>query len=97
MEYVYAAMLLHASKQEINEANINSVMKSANAPHDEARVKALVAAIKNINIDEAIQKAAFAPAAAGSASAGAAKAEVKEEDTKKTEEEAAAGLGSLFG
>ena len=96
MEYVYAAMLLHSTKQEISEQSLESVMKSAGAQFDASRVKALVAAIKNINIDEAISKAAFAPAAA--AGAGAAKAEApKEEEHKKTEEEAAAGLGALFG
>ncbi|MEK6958737.1 MAG: 50S ribosomal protein P1 [archaeon] len=95
MEYVYAAMLLHSSKQEVNESNVSSVMKSAHAQFDESRVKALVAAIKNVNIDEAIAKAAVAPVAAGAAAAPVA--EKKEEDNKKTEEEAAAGLGSLFG
>jgi len=96
MEYVYAAMLLHSSKKEVSEANVSSVMKASGAQFDEARVKALVAAIKNVNIDEAIAKAAVAPAAAGAAAA-APVAEKKEEDNKKTEEEAAAGLGALFG
>jgi large subunit ribosomal protein L12 len=98
MEYVYAAMLLHSGKHEINEKNLDAVLKSAKFEPDSARVKALVASIKNINIDEAIAKAAIMPAA-GPAAAGAAPVVEKsdEENKKKTEEEAAAGLGALFG
>ncbi len=98
MEYVYAAMLLHSAKKEITEANVKKVLEATGTAADDSRVKALVASLKDINIDEAIAKAAVvsAPAAAPAASAGAApKAEKKEE--KKTEEEAAAGLAGLFG
>ncbi len=98
MEYVYAAMLLHKAKKEVNEANIEAILKSAGVEFDSARVKAMVASIKNINIDEAIEKAALAPATtAPVASAEAKEEEPEEEDTAKKEEEAAAGLGALFG
>ena len=98
MEYVYAALLLHAGEKEINEANVESILKAAQYNVDSAKIKSLVASIKNINIAEAIEKAALAPAAAAPAASGeAAKAEEPEEDTAKKEEEAAAGLGSLFG
>ena len=97
MQYVYAAMLLHANKQEVNEASVESVLKSAKVEFDAAKVKAMVAALKNINIDDAIAKAAVAQVAAPAAGAAPAVEEKKEEDTKKTEEEAAAGLGALFG
>lgn len=100
MEYVYAAMLLHSAKKEISEAHVKKVLEAAGSQADESRIKALVASLKDINIDEAIQKAAVAaPAAvaAAPAHAGEAKKEAKQEDTKKSEEEAAAGLGSLFG
>lgn len=97
MEYVYAAMLLHSSKKEINQASLESVLKSASVSFDEARVKALVASIKNINIDDAIAKAAVAQVAAGPAVAGPAAEAKPEVDTKKAEEDAAAGLGALFG
>ena len=70
MEYVYAALLLHKQKKEINEANITSVIKASGAAVNEAQVKALVAALADVNIDEAIKAApvavAAAPAAAGS-------------------------------
>lgn len=100
MEYVYAAMLLHSAKKEINEAHVKKVLEAAGVSVDEARVKALVASLKDVNIEEAISKAAVAQPVAAAPVAGAAheaKKEAKPEDNKKTEEEAAEGLGSLFG
>lgn len=96
MQYVYAAMLLHSNKQELNEANVEGVLKSAKVEFDAAKVKAMIAALKNINIDDAIAKAAVAQVAAPAGAAPVVE-EHKEEDNKKTEEEAAAGLGALFG
>jgi len=97
MEYIYGAMLLHAAKKEINEENLTKVMQSTGIQVDSAKVKALVAALKEVNIDEAIAKAAVMPTVTTTTATTQAqpKAEVKEE--KKTEEEAAAGLGALFG
>ena len=101
MEYVYSAMLLHAAKKEINEAHVTKVLEAAGITPDSARVKALVASLKNVNIDEAIAKAAVSAApvaAAPAAGHGDHKAEAKpKEEEKKTEEEAAAGLAGLFG
>ena len=100
MEYVYAAMLLHSAKKEVNEAHVKKVLEAAGIAADDSRIKALVASLKDINIDEAIQKAAVAApvAAAAAPASGAAEAKKeKEVDSKKIEEEAAAGLGSLFG
>lgn len=99
MDYVYSAMLLHAAKKEISEGSVTKVLEAAGITPDSARVKALVASLKNVNIDEAIAKAAVsaAPAAAAPAAhAGKAEAKPKEEE-KKSEEEAAAGLAGLFG
>ena len=98
MQYVYAAMLIHSTGKEVDEAGIQGILKSAGVEFDETRVKALVASIKNINIEEAIEKAAISQVAAAPA-AGATDAadEEPEEDTGKKEEEAAAGLGALFG
>ena len=101
MEYVYAAMLLHSAKKDVTETSIKKVLDAAGIPVDDSRIKALVASLKDINIDEAIQKAAVAVpvavAAAPAAGVAEAKKENKEVDNKKSEEEAAAGLGSLFG
>lgn len=99
MEYVYAALLLHKLKKEINEANVKSVVKAAGIEPEEAKVKALVAALSEVNIEEALKSAPVAVAAAAPAAAApaGAKPEKKKEDEKKGEEEALAGLSSLFG
>jgi len=97
MEYVYAAMLLHSAKKEINEKSVTEVLKAAGINADSGRVKALVASLKDVNIEEAI-KSASVMSAAPAAQAPAAEAKKEEpEEEGKTEEEAAAGLGSLFG
>ena len=100
MEYIYAALLLHSAKKEINEENVKKVLEAAGVQADDARVKALVAALDGVNIDEAVSKAAMpvAPAApAPAAPAAEEKKEEKKEDESKKAEEAAAGLGALFG
>jgi len=71
MEYVYAALLLHYAKQDINEDNLAKVLQAAGLQPDEVRVKTLVAALKEVNIEEAIKSAAFAPVAAAPAAAPA--------------------------
>lgn len=102
MEYVYAAMLLHKAGQKIEEESIKRVLEAAHAKIDDARAKALVAALEGVNIDEAIEKAAM-PVAVAAAPAAEHKAEAKADHAKKAAEEkksedaAAAGLGSLFG
>ncbi len=100
MEYVYSAMLLHSAKKEINEQAVTKVLEAAGITADSARVKALVASLKNVNIDDAIAKAAVSAApvaAAPAAGHGDAKAAKPKEEEKKSEEEAAAGLAGLFG
>jgi large subunit ribosomal protein L12 len=103
MEYVYAALLLHKAGKPVDENGVTTVLKAAGVQVNEARVKALVAALEGVNIDEAISKAAIAAApvaAAAPAHAGAAAAEAPKEDEKKKEEEEATGmegLSALFG
>lgn len=100
MEYIYAALLLHRLGKPINEENLKSVLSAAGAQPDEGRIKALVAAISEINIDEVLKSAAAVPVAAPAAQpAAAAKPEAapKEEAKEKKEEEALAGLSALFG
>lgn len=99
MEYIYSALLLNSTGQKIEESSVTKVMSAAGAKPDASRVKALVAALEGVNIKEAIEKAvpvaaAAAPAAAGQAAEG--KKEEKKEE-KVSEEQAAAGLGALFG
>jgi large subunit ribosomal protein L12 len=101
MEYVYSALLLHSAKKEVNEANVSAVLKAAGVNADSGRVKALVAALECADIAAAIKNASAAPVAVAAApAAGAAaapKAEEKPEEKGVSEEEAAAGLGALFG
>ena len=101
MEYVYAALLLHKLKKEVNEANIGSVVKASGAEVNDAQVKALVAALADINIEDAIKAApaavAAAPAAGPAEATGEEKKEEKPKDDGKTEEAAMEGLSSLFG
>jgi len=103
MEYVYAALLLHKLKQPVSEDNVKKVVSAAGASPDEIRVKALVSALGEVNIDEALKNAAAAPmmaaapAAAAAAPAAAGKPAVEEKKEEKKEEEALEGLSSLFG
>ncbi|MCU7497514.1 MAG: 50S ribosomal protein P1, partial [Ignavibacteria bacterium] len=76
MEYIYAALLLHNAGKAITEDAVTAVLKAAGIEVNEARVKALVAALEGVNIEEAISKAAFAaPAAAAPAAAAGPAAE----------------------
>jgi len=105
MENNYAALLLHRAGKPIDEENVTKVLEVAGIQTDPARVKALVAALSEIDIDEAIKSAptvlAAAPAAVPAEAVPAAEEkkeeEKKEEEEEKKEEEALEGLGALFG
>ena len=99
MEYVYAAMLLHKSGQKVDEASVKKVLEAAGVKSDASRIKALVASLDGVDIDEAVSKAAVAPVAAAAPVAADAPAAAPKKGKKeeKAPEEAAAGLGSLFG
>ena len=101
MEYVYSALLLHSAKKEINESNVTAVLKGAGVTVDAGRVKALVSALEGADIAAAIKHASAAPVAMAAGPAGGAPAAAKEEEKPEekgvSEEEAAAGLGALFG
>ncbi len=105
MEYVYAALLLHKLQKEVNEENVSSVVKASGAEVNQAQVKALIAALADVNIEEAIKAApvAVAAAAAPAAEASAAGGDEKKGEKKekkadaKSEEQAMEGLSSLFG
>ena len=108
MEYVYAALLLHKLKQNITEDSVRNVVKAAGVTPDDVRVKALVAALSEVQIDEALKAAPVAAAAAaatappaaggaGTAASGGAGGEASPKEEEKKEEEALEGLSSLFG
>lgn len=94
-------MLLHKAGQKVDENSMKKVLEAAGVKADASRIKALVAALDGVNIDEAIASAAIAPvaapAAAASGDAPAAEAPKAEEKEEEVEEQAAAGLGALFG
>jgi len=99
MEYMYAAMLLHSAGREISENSVESIISAAGITPDGVRVKALVAALADVNIEEALKAPIFA-ATAGPAAAPAAEDEPVEEEPKeeeKKEEEDLQGLSALFG
>ena len=102
MEYVYAALLLHKLKKDITEDNVKNVIKATGANPDEVKIKALVAALSEVNIDESLKSTPMAMAvpATPAADSGATLANDEKEDEKKDEkkeEEALEGLSSLFG
>lgn len=102
MEYIYAALSLHAAKQPISEEGVKKVLSASGATVDDMRVKTLVAALQGVNIDEAIAQAAVAAAAPAPAAATAGAKEEKkpaadEKSDADREAEAASGLASLFG
>ena len=99
MMYVYAALLLHSSGQKINEESVKKILTATGGEADDARIRALVAALNEVNIDEALKAAptvAATPAPAAAATLAQKKEEKKEEKEEKKEEEALAGLGALF-
>ena len=100
MEYVYSALLLHKAGQKVNAKNMEAVLTAAGVEADKGRIKALLAALKDVDIDEALKSAAMPMAVAAAHAAGgtakAAPAEEKKEEEAEEEEEVA-GLGSLFG
>ena len=105
MEYVYAALMLHKLQKDVTEENVTSVVKATGAEVNEAQVKALVASLADVDIEEAIKAApvavAAAPAAAAEADAPAGGDDKKEKKadppSEKQEEQPMEGLASLFG
>lgn len=100
MMYIYAALLLHSASKPIDEANLKKILTAAGINVDEARVKALTAALSEVKIDEVLKQAStatYAPAAPPSAAVPTAPAAEAKKTEEKKEEEALAGLGALFG
>ena len=98
MEYIYSAMLLHKAGKSISDANLTKILEAAGVQVDEGRIKALVAALKGINIEEAIKAVPVAAPAAAPAAEAAEKKPKKEEKPKEEEKpEEVTGLGALFG
>jgi len=103
MEYIYAALLLHKLEKKIDEATVKKVITSTGIKPDEVKIKALVSALSEVDIEDALKNAATtvaaaAPTAPSTESTSEAKVEEKkEEKEEKKDEEAMEGLASLFG
>ncbi len=90
MEYVYAALILNESGDEINEENLTDVLEAAGVSVEESRVKALVAALEDVDIEEAVEQAAAAPVpASGGAAAPAEGGDDEADHDEPSEEEVA--------
>ncbi|HUU79451.1 MAG TPA: 50S ribosomal protein P1 [candidate division Zixibacteria bacterium] len=99
MEYLHASLVLHSARKKITEKAITDILAAAGVEPDKNRIKGLVAALGDVNIEEALKSAATmptvaaAPAAAPAAASPAAAAAPEPEE----EEEEESGLSSLFG
>ncbi|MEM7826964.1 MAG: 50S ribosomal protein P1 [Candidatus Aenigmatarchaeota archaeon] len=99
MNLIYAALLLHSAKKEINEDNLKKIVESIGERVEDAQIKALVSALEGVDIDEAIKKSVMSTASVTpqEQEKKEEKKEEKTEDIEKKAEEAAEGLSSLFG
>jgi large subunit ribosomal protein L12 len=104
MELVYAALTLSEADKEINEDNLQDIVDAAGLDVEDSEIKALVAALEDVDIQEAMETAVAAGGAAAAPSGGdeggaedeeEEEAEEEEED-EADEDEAAEGLGDLF-
>jgi large subunit ribosomal protein L12 len=101
LEYLHAALVLHSTGKKVSEKGIEAIIKAAGGKPDESKIKALVATLSSIDIEEAIKGASLMPTAMSRATGTAepAKTEKKEPEVEEEEEEAGddLGLSSLFG
>jgi len=95
MEYIYAALLLHKLGKTISEEHLHKVISATGIEVDEAKIKTLIASLKDVDIDKELESG-IAFAASATASGKSEAAEEKKEEKEKPSE-AAEGLSSLFG
>ena len=106
MEYIYAALLLHKLEKPIDEENIKKVISATGIKADEVKIKALVASLGEVNIEEALKNTnvtttvaqpATSTSETGDADKKPAEKEAAKEEDGAKEEEALEGLSGLFG
>ncbi|MFW9924072.1 MAG: 50S ribosomal protein L12, partial [Candidatus Thorarchaeota archaeon] len=90
MEYLHASLVLHSAGKKITEKGITDILAAAGVEPDKNRIKGLIAALADVNIEEALKTAASMPtvahaptAAAPAAAAKPAAAPVKEEEEEE--------------
>ncbi|MFC1686295.1 50S ribosomal protein L12 [Nanoarchaeota archaeon] len=93
MQNIYAALLLHKLGKAVDEEGMKKVLQAAGAEVDESSIKTLIASLKGVDIDKALEEAKAAPVAA----AAPAAEEKKEEPKEEKKEASAEGLAALFG
>ena len=102
MELVYAALTLHEAGKEVNEDNLEAIVDAADLDVEDSEIAALVAALEDVDIEEAMETAvaaggaSAAPASEESSEDEAEEEEEEEEEEEADEDEAAEGLGSMF-
>ena len=103
MELIYAALTLSEADKEITEDNLQDIVDAAGLDVEDSEIAALVAALEDVDIQEAMETAVAgggaAPAPSGDDSADEeeeAEEEEEDEDEGADEEEAAEGLGNMF-
>lgn len=52
MQYAYATCILSEANREINEENLTAVLEAAGCTVQESRVKAIVAALEGVDVEE---------------------------------------------
>ncbi len=95
--YVHAALLLYGAGKEINYNNLKNVLSASGIEVDDAKIKVLVDALKDVNIDEAVSKAVSAPVVTTPVTTEQTKEVKEEKKEEKKEDDGAAGLAALFG
>jgi large subunit ribosomal protein L12 len=98
---MYAAMILHSAGKEITEGAVENILSAADIRPDTVRVKALIAALAEVDIDEAL-KAPVLTSAVSTPAVSPVEVEEKseeklEEEEEKEEEDELQGLSALFG
>lgn len=102
MELVYAALTLHEAGKEVNEENLQSIVDAADLDVDDTEIKSLVAALEDVDIEDAMETAVASGAAPSGGAAEAdsgdeeAEEEAEEEEEEEEEDDGAEGLGDMF-
>ncbi len=100
MQYVHLALALHSAGKPVTADSIKKMCTAAGVTPDDGKIKALVASLEGVDIDEKIKSAPIGVAAAAPAAAATAPAASSGKQEEAKEEEASGddmGLDSLFG
>lgn len=91
MEYIYATLTLNELGEELNQENITAVLEAAGSDVIESRVKAIVAALEDVDLDDIGTEAGIPPAPTPDAVVDAEPSTPDEEESPQTAGETGAG------